>query len=75
MISKLKALWAKEPVLVAEVVPLAATAGLVTQAQASALTASITGVVAAIVQVAAAFGVRSIVTSPATKAKAAPAKP
>lgn len=76
MIKLLKSLWAKEPVLVAEIIPLGVTAGVLTQAQASTLTATITGVVAAVVQVAAAFGVRSLVTSPATKAKqAVAAKP
>lgn len=75
MIKRLRALWAKEPVLVAEVVPLAVTAGLCTQQQADTVQSVIVGVVAGVVQLLAAFGVRAGVTSPATAAKAAAAAP
>jgi hypothetical protein len=58
----LKKLWAEEPVLVATIIPLGVTVGLLTTDQASALTNVVTGAVAAVVQILAAFGIRSKVS-------------
>jgi hypothetical protein len=48
-------LWRAEPVLVSTVVPVAATAGLLTAGQAS----TVTTVLLVAAQVAAAFGIRT----------------
>jgi phage-related protein len=61
-IPSLAALWKREPVLVGTLVPLLATVGVLTTDQASALANGIAGVVAAVVEIAAAFGVRSRVS-------------
>lgn len=66
LLARLRALWADEPVLVGTLLPLAATVGLITQAQASATEQAVSAVAAAAVQVAVAFGIRSRV-SPAGK--------
>jgi phage-related protein len=61
-IPSLAALWKREPVLVGTIVPLLATVGVLTTDQASALANGIAGVIAAVVEIAAAFGVRSRVS-------------
>jgi hypothetical protein len=58
----LTALWKREPVLVGTLVPLLATVGVLTTDQASALANGIAGVIAVVVEIAAAFGVRSRVS-------------
>lgn len=64
-------LWRDEPVLVATVVPILTTVGIISADQASAVTNAVAGVVAIGVQVAAAFGVRSTVR-PTSKAAPTP---
>lgn len=66
-------LWAKEPVLAGAVLPVAVTVGVLTQDQASAITNALTGAAAVAAELAAAFGVRRAVTSPATVVKQAAA--
>jgi hypothetical protein len=61
-LSSLAALWKREPVLVGTIVPLLATVGVLTTDQASALANGIAGVIAVVVEIAAAFGVRSRVS-------------
>lgn len=62
LLGRLRALWAREPVLVGSVLPVLVTLGVLTQDQASAVTSAITGAAAIAAEVAAAFGIRSRVT-------------
>lgn len=71
-VNLLKRLWAEEPVLVATIIPLGVTVGLLTTDQATALTNIVTGAVAVIVQVLTALGIRSQVGRPKP---AAPSQP
>lgn len=59
---KVRALWAKEPVLVSTALPVLVTIGVLTQAQLSTLTHVLASVGAVVAEVAAAFGARSQVT-------------
>ena len=64
-------LWAEEPVIVASLLPAAASAGIISQTQASTLASSISAVGVAVVQVLVAFGVRSKVSVKGKEAAAA----
>lgn len=66
LVGFLRTLWAREPVLVSTLIPLGVSVGLISQAQGSTLQDTITAIVAAVVQVCAALGIRSQV-SPAAK--------
>ena len=65
----LKKLWAEEPIVVSALLPAAASAGILSQTQASALTSAISAVGVAAVQMLTAFGVRRKVTTNATAAQ------
>ena len=62
LIAKVRALWAKEPVLISSLLPVLVTVGVLTQAQVSTLTHVLATVGAVVAEVAAAFGARSQVT-------------
>lgn len=62
MLSVLRRLWAREPVLAGTVLPVLVTVGVITQTQASTVQQAIAGLVAVAAEVAAAFGVRHHVT-------------
>lgn len=71
LIARAKALWAREPVLVAAVLPVAVSVGLLTATQANAVTAGLASAAAVVAQLVAAWQVRAVVKSPATAAKEA----
>lgn len=69
LVARAKALWAREPVLLAAALPLLTVLGLVTAREASTITKVTTDSAALVTTLAAALKARAVVDSPATKAK------
>jgi hypothetical protein len=72
LLALLKRVWAREPELVAALVPVAVELGFITQSQADALVQALTAVAAVLATIGAAAGAR---TTRLTQLRAARATP